>query len=160
MKTKFVLDYSCRDFQAASFSWIQWRIYQCPACGFFSLVPLRRFNTRFGFPVSIIFQLFGCKISKIDPNFFKSFPNLLQLNLNNNCLTSLDGFENMPKLFVLSIEGNSLRKVSRKLFIKPFSGQLFKQRWFSGRILACHAGGPGSIPGRCIFCFEMFFEKL
>ena len=25
-----------------------------------------------------------------------------------------------------------------------------KQRWFSGRILACHAGGPGSIPGRCI----------
>ena len=24
-----------------------------------------------------------------------------------------------------------------------------KQRWFSGRILACHAGGPGSIPGRC-----------
>ena len=26
---------------------------------------------------------------------------------------------------------------------------IFKQRWFSGRILACHAGGPGSIPGRC-----------
>lgn len=23
------------------------------------------------------------------------------------------------------------------------------QRWFSGRMLACHAGGPGSIPGRC-----------
>ena len=23
--------------------------------------------------------------------------------------------------------------------------------WFSGRILACHAGGPGSIPGQCIF---------
>ena len=21
--------------------------------------------------------------------------------------------------------------------------------WFSGRILACHAGGPGSIPGQC-----------
>ena len=26
-------------------------------------------------------------------------------------------------------------------------------RWFSGRMLACHAGGPGSIPGRCKFCF-------
>ena len=26
-------------------------------------------------------------------------------------------------------------------------------RWFSGRMLACHAGGPGSIPGRCIFFF-------
>lgn len=21
--------------------------------------------------------------------------------------------------------------------------------WFSGRMLACHAGGPGSIPGQC-----------
>ena len=26
-----------------------------------------------------------------------------------------------------------------------------RHRWFSGRMLACHAGGPGSIPGRCIF---------
>ena len=25
-----------------------------------------------------------------------------------------------------------------------------QHRWFSGRMLACHAGGPGSIPGRCI----------
>ena len=24
-----------------------------------------------------------------------------------------------------------------------------QHRWFSGRMLACHAGGPGSIPGRC-----------
>ena len=24
-----------------------------------------------------------------------------------------------------------------------------KHWWFSGRILACHAGGPGSIPGQC-----------
>ena len=27
-----------------------------------------------------------------------------------------------------------------------------KHWWFSGRILACHAGGPGSIPGQCNFC--------
>ena len=27
-----------------------------------------------------------------------------------------------------------------------------KHWWFSGRMLACHAGGPGSIPGQCI-CF-------
>ena len=31
--------------------------------------------------------------------------------------------------------------------------------WFSGRILACHAGGPGSIPGQCktlllLFCLH------
>ena len=31
---------------------------------------------------------------------------------------------------------------------------LFREhRWFNGRMLACHAGGPGSIPGRCIFIF-------
>ena len=31
-------------------------------------------------------------------------------------------------------------------------------RWFSGRMLACHAGGPGSIPGRCKF-FLLFFAS-
>ena len=29
-------------------------------------------------------------------------------------------------------------------------GQRSVRRWFSGRMLACHAGGPGSIPGRRI----------
>ena len=28
---------------------------------------------------------------------------------------------------------------------------LIQHRWFSGRMLACHAGGPGSIPGRCSY---------
>ena len=35
--------------------------------------------------------------------------------------------------------------------------------WFSGRILACHAGGPGSIPGQCkifFFFFLFSFENL
>ena len=31
--------------------------------------------------------------------------------------------------------------------------------WFSGRILACHAGGPSSIPGRCIL-FHIYSRKL
>ena len=30
-----------------------------------------------------------------------------------------------------------------------------QHRWFSGRMLACHAGGPGSIPGRCM---QTFFQ--
>ena len=38
-----------------------------------------------------------------------------------------------------------------------------QHRWFSGRMLACHAGGPGSIPGRCNsfldFCHS-FLNKL
>ena len=28
-----------------------------------------------------------------------------------------------------------------------------RHRWFSGRMAACHAVGPGSIPGRCIQLF-------
>ncbi len=33
-----------------------------------------------------------------------------------------------------------------------------KHWWFSGRILACHAGGPGSIPGQCSFAKFLFFS--
>ena len=29
-------------------------------------------------------------------------------------------------------------------------------RWFSGRMLACHAGRPGSIPGRCKLFLEVW----
>ena len=32
--------------------------------------------------------------------------------------------------------------------------------WFSGRILACHAGGPGSIPGQCNVVFSFYFIFL
>ena len=32
-------------------------------------------------------------------------------------------------------------------------------RWFSGRMLACHAGGPGSIPGRCKHFFCHVYAK-
>ena len=37
---------------------------------------------------------------------------------------------------------------------------LHEHRWFSGRMLACHAGGPGSIPGRCNlrFLLIVFFS--
>ncbi|TKR63366.1 hypothetical protein L596_027206 [Steinernema carpocapsae] len=34
-----------------------------------------------------------------------------------------------------------------------FTYVLESSRWFSGRMLACHAGGPGSIPGRCKYFF-------
>ncbi len=39
---------------------------------------------------------------------------------------------------------NSRRSISLSL-------AKIKHWWFSGRMLACHAGGPGSIPGQCIF---------
>ena len=31
---------------------------------------------------------------------------------------------------------------------------LHMRRWFNGRILACHAGDPGPIPGRCRLYFH------
>ena len=38
---------------------------------------------------------------------------------------------------------------------------LARHRWFSGRMLACHAGGPGSIPGRCkIFSFFLAIKQM
>ena len=42
-------------------------------------------------------------------------------------------------------------EMSKYNFKYTFSDFLLKRqhRWFSGRMLACHAGGPGSIPGRC-----------
>ena len=33
-------------------------------------------------------------------------------------------------------------------------------RWFSGRMLACHAGGPGSIPGRCKVFDSRLSDKI
>ena len=42
-------------------------------------------------------------------------------------------------------------KWTRSIYLTLYF-EVLKQRWFSGRILACHAGGPGSIPGRCKFC--------
>ena len=45
------------------------------------------------------------------------------------------------------------------LKLKDFNQLGMKHRWSSGRILACHAGDPGSIPGRCkLFFFPSFFS--
>ena len=37
----------------------------------------------------------------------------------------------------------------KNLFLLQTKLSMSEHRWFSGRMLACHAGGPGSIPGRC-----------
>ena len=38
-----------------------------------------------------------------------------------------------------------------------FASNHTEHRWSSGRILACHAGDPGSIPGRCTFLLDPTF---
>ena len=50
--------------------------------------------------------------------------------------------------WVIVARGDSAFKVVENLssFVALF---LSPHGWFSGRILACHAGGPGSIPGPC-----------
>ena len=42
-------------------------------------------------------------------------------------------------------------KLQTKQYKRTLRDAYHPHRWFSGRMLACHAGGPGSIPGRCIF---------
>ena len=47
----------------------------------------------------------------------------------------------------MSTESSPLRKALQ------VSHEAAEHWWFSGRILACHAGGPGSIPGQCRAAF-------
>ena len=73
-------------------------------------------------------------------------------------LTQLVGFE--PTL----PEGNWFR-VSRLNHSATTAALLHcnkvdQHRWFSGRMLACHAGGPGSIPGRCNFFLSLICELI
>ena len=37
---------------------------------------------------------------------------------------------------------------------------MYQHWWFSGRILAFHAGRPGSIPGQCVFAFSISYLFL
>ena len=45
------------------------------------------------------------------------------------------------------------------LKLKDFNQVGMKHRWSSGRILACHAGDPGSIPGRCTVFLFFFWSS-
>ena len=47
---------------------------------------------------------------------------------------------------------NALRHRAGSL--KPALGPQVRHRCFSGIMLACHAGGPGSFPGRCILLLD------
>ena len=55
---------------------------------------------------------------------------------------------------------NSTSHVSSWPYQNKLNLYSHKHRWFSGRMLACHAGGPGSIPGRCIFYFYFKLDLL
>ena len=83
---------------------------------------------------------------------------------NIHCISSLDGgdksrlFTRRPKptfyeplLLILLHRGPPEAN-----FCNNFQLQNYEHRWSSGRILACHAGDPGSIPGRC----RGFFTSL
>ena len=51
-----------------------------------------------------------------------------------------------PSIFYFAVIWTKHEKATYQRFLHSLA---WKHRWFSGRMLACHAGGPGSIPGRC-----------
>ena len=54
----------------------------------------------------------------------------------------------MPSTYVTARRASSPNSALCVIADREMSG-LHMCRWFGGRILACHAAGPGSIPGRC-----------
>ena len=56
------------------------------------------YDRRLSLPSLKCLHLYQCSISRIDPLFYSSVPNLLQLNLNNNDLQAIDGIGNLKKL--------------------------------------------------------------
>jgi len=50
-----------------------------------------------------------------------------------------------------SEDNNTLRRISQGMVLRKILTQSSKHPWSSGKISACHAGDPGSIPGGCIF---------
>ena len=60
-------------------------------------------------------------------------------------------------VLILKTSHSETRRLQKVVFNSHLWSGRNKQRWFSGRILACHAGGPGSIPGRCKL---LFFQHI
>ena len=65
----------------------------------------------------------------------------------------------IPRADLFSIEPCQLLQLYKSFSYhqNKLSTDIAEHWWFSGRILACHAGGPGSIPGQCR---SIFFSPL
>ena len=74
------------------------------------------------------------------------------LPLNHQCLLN-----KVTHTITLLMNAFSADMVSN--FINGHLLEYNKHWWFSDRMLACHAGGPGSIPGQCIFCSIFLVRK-
>ena len=65
----------------------------------------------------------------------------------------------IPKIVTLQEDITTSR--CKQVYSPLFGIRLLSEHWwFSGRILACHAGGPGSIPGQCTKLFFFFFSNF
>ena len=61
-----------------------------------------------------------------------------------------------PAAPIMPLPSCGRRRIHKCIVYYPLFGPSIttpQQPWSSGRILACHAGDPGSIPGGCTFCF-------
>ena len=95
------------------------------------------------------------KETKPGESFRLTFHTSLQTTHKNDLIRLLDFNLQVPSSFVQIcpvVNHVNYFKIIENLFIISKKSRTFitKHWWFSGRILACHAGGPGSIPGQCI----------
>ena len=82
--------------------------------------------------------------------FYKPIAWLGYASKQKQCNCELHGHSSENNLTAVTSD----RFCCHKLFISD------QHWWFSGRILACHAGGPGSIPGQCkSFFWRFHFSK-
>ena len=88
--------------------------------------------------------------------YYRPLWTMYLLTNNNNKLCEIS----MLGLFSTQ---NDKKNERNQLFEKTVtccqSGIFVEHQWFSGRMLACHAGGPGSIPGWCNFFQDVFFSS-
>ena len=103
----------------------------------------------------------------INNNSVSIYPNYFQPHIATGtriaCMSDLLEVDNASRSLLFLGLGKICKIKKKKKYLnairncKKSIGQIFltdfltKHRWFSGRMLACHAGGPGSILARCNF---------
>ena len=76
----------------------------------------------------------------------KTYSHLMQLVFVFTCIRLSNVINVVVRKRQLTL---TLTSPSNLMHLIGLCCNLYSHRWFSGRMLACHAGGRGSIPGRC-----------
>ena len=101
-----------------------------------------------------------------EKSLLRSFCRLHRQNFAIARIISLQFFFFITRKAVLCQgEHKHYRFIDNIKLVPPRKNNRNQHWWFSGRILACHAGSPGSIPGQCnsllfISAFPSFFLSI